>query len=171
MSAQDTLKRARACRCILAALIMVFTLSGAPAHAGEKGKAAGVEWLNYEKGLEAAKAEGRFVVLDFYTTWCRDCKKLDALTFSDPEVVRMLCERFTTIKVDGEQRPELTSMYGVFAYPTVWILAPDGTKLHQKIGFMSAEEFKAVLEYAASGAYKESGFNEFVRERSKREKM
>lgn len=164
-------KRAKACRCILAALAMFVLLSGYPASAGGKKRAAGVEWVSYEKGLDTAKRDGRFVVVDFYTSWCRDCKKMEADTFSEPEVARILSERFAAAKVNGEERPDLASLYGVFAYPTVWLLAPDGTRIHQKIGYMHADEFKALLEYATSGEYKKRPFGEFARERSKRGRM
>ncbi len=171
MSVLGAQKRHKACRCVLAALAIFVLLSGYPASAGGKKISPGVEWVSYEKGLDAARRDGRFMVLDFYTSWCRDCKKMEAETFSEPEVARMLSEGFAAAKVDGEERPDLTSQYGVFAYPTVWLLAPDGTRIHQKIGYMHADEFKALLEYATSGAYKDRPFGEFARERSKRNKM
>lgn len=171
MPVHDTQKKVKACRCILAALAIFSLLSVSPAFAGGKKQSAGVKWESYEKALGAARESGRFVVVDFYTSWCRDCKKMDKDTFSDPEVVRILAEGFTAAKVDGEARPELASGYGVVAYPTVWLLAPDGSRIHQKIGYMQAEEFKALLEYATSGAYKECPFGEFARERSRRKRM
>jgi len=171
MNVRSAANNTRACSCILAALTIIAILSGPAAFAAGKKQASGIEWVSYENGLDTAGRDGRFVVVDFYTSWCRDCKKMDADTFSDPEVVRMLSEGFAAVKVDGEERPELVSGYGVFAYPTVWILAPDGTRIHQRIGYVSAEEFRIMLEYAVSGASKECGFKEFAKRRAGRKKM
>lgn len=126
---------------------------------------APVTWLTYEQGMKIASEKRRFVVVDFYTTWCRDCKKLDKDTFSDPGVVKALSGGFVPVKVDGDKNQKLTATYGVFAYPTVFVLGPDGKKLCQKVGYMKPAEFVNMLEYARSGAYKDKSYTEYVRSR------
>lgn len=46
--------------------------------------------LTYEQALETAKAEKKFVFLDFYTTWCGPCKKMLAEVFPLKKVVDFL---------------------------------------------------------------------------------
>lgn len=130
-------------------------------------KAAGLTWTDYDSGAAKAKKEGKFVLVDFYTTWCQDCKKMDKTTLADPDVIKLLGERFVTVRVDGEKQKEIASKYGVFAYPTFNLLGPDGKKIYQGVGYMSKADFVAMLEYATTGAYKTKGFKEYYKSRKK----
>lgn len=157
----------KACVCVIASMLIYLAISAGTATAAVSAAAkARLNWLAYERGMALASKEGRFVVVDFYTTWCRDCKRMDKDTFEDPEIVKAMSEGFAAVKVDCEQRPELASSYNVFAYPTVWLLAPDGKKLCQKVGYIKPAEFKLMLEYAKSGAHNTKSFQEFSKSRA-----
>ena len=131
------------------------------------GSPAGFKWLGYEAGLAKAKKESRPVVVEFSTGWCRECRKMEKETLSDPGVAKTLSERFVAVSVDGEKRADLASKYGVVAYPTVVVLEPSGAKAAQRIGFMSKEEFTAFMDYVRDGAYKRMSFAEYVKTRKK----
>lgn len=154
-----------ACCAVMAAF--VYILAAASASASEAKAEAKAQWLTYEDGLARAKKDGGFVVADFYTTWCRDCKKMDKETFTDPAVVKDLSAGFAAVKVDADKRPELASKYGVYAYPTIAILKPDGSVLCQRLGYMSAQEFRVFLGYASTGAYKKKSLQEYLKSVSK----
>jgi thiol:disulfide interchange protein len=51
--------------------------------------------------LQRAKAEGKMVLVDFWATWCKNCKQMDRVTFSD-EGVRKRLEDFVVVKVQAE---------------------------------------------------------------------
>ena len=150
----------KACVCVVASMLIYLAISAGTAAAKAK-----LNWLTYERGMALASREGRFVIVDFYTTWCRDCKRMDKDTFDDPEIVKALSGGFAAVKVDCEQRPELASSYNVFAYPTVWLLGTDGKKLCQKVGYIKPAEFRLMLEYAKSGEYRTKSFQEFSKSR------
>jgi thiol:disulfide interchange protein len=46
--------------------------------------------LHFCEAKKAAEAEQKIVFIDFFTTWCEPCKKLDRTTWKDPEVVKLL---------------------------------------------------------------------------------
>ena len=56
-----------------------------------------MEKLNLE--LAKARAQNKPVMLDFSAKWCLSCKELDANTFTDSTVIKLL-ERFYLIRVD-----------------------------------------------------------------------
>lgn len=143
-------------------LLTLLFVSGVSAAAEVKG---GLVWLDYEAGLSQARKEGKFVLVDFSTTWCRDCKNMDKTTFSDPEVVRRLRSEFITVRVDAEKRTDLSSKYQVVGYPTFVALDKTGTKASQRVGYMSKEELGLFLDYVKSGAYKGASFGDYIKNR------
>ena len=56
-------------------------------------------------------------MIDFMTSWCGWCKKLDDEVYTKPDVMEM-STRFVCIRVDAEQRSDLARIYAVDSYPT-----------------------------------------------------
>jgi thiol-disulfide isomerase/thioredoxin len=105
--------------------------------------------LSFDAAAQAATAEGKLVFIDFFTTWCEPCKRLDATTWSDPAVARLLGEKTVPLKLDAEKERDLATRFKIEAYPTLLLLKPDGTEVDRLIGFREApkfiEEFTAAL--------------------------
>ena len=103
-------------------------------------------WTDFEQGIAHAKKEGRPIIVDIGTGWCRDCKKLEKTTFADPEIIKRLDSGFVAVKVDGDARADIVKKFQVFAYPTIIVLDRGGNKITQKVGYMSPAEFAAFLD-------------------------
>jgi thiol:disulfide interchange protein DsbD len=118
----------------------------------------GVKWEPYAaERLEAARAEGKPVILDFYATWCIPCKELDHQTFTDPEVMK-LADQFTTLKVDlthfdSPEAKGLREKFGVAGVPTIIFLGADGTEVAgtRVVGFVGPEVFARLGRKALPG--------------------
>ncbi|HDT12226.1 MAG TPA: hypothetical protein ENO01_01065, partial [Candidatus Marinimicrobia bacterium] len=68
----------------------------------------------------------KIVLIDFYSDSCIPCKELDAITFRDPQVARVLKE-FSLIKVDlTKGGADLIKKYNILGFPTVVFIGPDG---------------------------------------------
>lgn len=97
--------------------------------------------LTLEKALAQAKAEGKQVFVDCYTTWCGPCKKLAREVFPRPEVGKVFDARFVSLQIDMEkgEGPAIAERYGVKAFPTLLVLNPDGKVAGTLVGYYPME--------------------------------
>ena len=59
-----------------------------------------------------AKAERKYIVLDGSAEWCHWCHVMEATTYHDPEVRKILDKHFIAVKVDVDSRPDVEERYG-----------------------------------------------------------
>lgn len=107
-----------------------------------------VAWQPYSEEA-VAEISNRGVIIDFYADWCIPCKELDALTFSDPEVIKV-SEEFETYKADltetlSPEVEQLRENYKIVGVPTVLILNSKGEEVERITGFVTAEEFLNII--------------------------
>ena len=85
--------------------------------------------ITLEQAFEKAKAEGKYVLVDFYTKTCGPCKKMLKVVFPAPECGEYVNKHFVPISLDGEDGgigEEFAKKYDVFIFPTYLVLLPDG---------------------------------------------
>ncbi len=66
-----------------------------------------VKWITFEEAIEKSKTEKRKIFIDVFTEWCGWCKVMDKNTFPDPEVAKLLNEKFYPVKFDAEQTDDV----------------------------------------------------------------
>jgi thiol-disulfide isomerase/thioredoxin len=106
-----------------------------------------IAWLSYEAGKALAANEKKPMLIDFSTSWCGWCRKMESNVFPNPEVISF-CRQFVCIKVDGDQRKDLTSAYGVDGYPTTVVLDHTGRELHRIVGYRPSARYLEELRRA-----------------------
>lgn len=107
-----------------------------------------VEWTPYsQEAFDAARAEGKPIVLDFYADWCIPCLELDRSTFTDEAVIEAM-EPYVRFKVDltnfdSPESEALRQQFDVAGVPTILFLDAKGLEVPDTrvIGFLSPEEF------------------------------
>lgn len=107
-----------------------------------------VEWKPFTEDA-ITEISGRGVIIDFYADWCIPCKELDAITFSDPEVIE-LSKEFETYKADltkslSPEVERLRDKFKIIGVPTVLILNSNGEEVERITGFVNAKEFYKMI--------------------------
>ncbi len=151
---------------ILAAALSLTAADGDSKSEGDSVKAYEITWLAYDEGLAKAAEEDKHMVIDFTTSWCTWCKKMDIETFSDPYVIQLVNDHFVPVQVDGESKRELdidgykiteknltAREFGVRGYPSFWFLKSDGTKIGMIRGYRPKPEMVEVLEFVKNKGY------------------
>lgn len=93
--------------------------------------------ITLEEALEKAKAEGKHVLINFHTSTCVPCKKMEKEVFPTPECGEYINKHFVPIVIDGEDDgigTEHAKYYQVFIFPSYLILSSDGFKEGEIIG-------------------------------------
>ncbi len=85
------------------------------------------------------------VILDFYADWCITCKKMDATTFADPEVQKILASEYQFIQIDvtknTAEHQALLKQYGLFGPPASFVLYQDKSYSNPLLGFAKKADF------------------------------
>lgn len=145
-----------------------------------------INWLTIEEAEEANKKEPKKILIDVYTDWCGWCKKMDASTFKDKDLVEYLNQKFYCVKLDGEDKGTLTFkgeefnfinqgrrgynelaagfLKGKMSYPSLVFLDEELVVLQVMKGFKSAEELIPILTFLGDNIYKNSNWTDYINE-------
>ncbi len=112
--------------------------------------------LTFDESLAAAKREHKVVMIDFFTTWCVPCKRLDEVTWADPKVRNWISEKTVAIRIDAERESELASRFLIHSYPTIVFVSEDGKRIDTLVGFKAPDEFLKASSDALAGKNSEA---------------
>ncbi len=130
----------------------------------EKDKAAPkgeeIAWAKtFAAAKDQAKDDHKMIMIDFYTDWCGWCKKLDADTYSNGDVIK-LSRQLVPVKLDAEDKGEgqkAAEAYKVRGYPTILFLDPadldskDGGVVGKIGGYLPPQPFARQVRQIAEG--------------------
>lgn len=94
------------------------------------------EPLTFEQAKAKAKAEKKLIFMDCYTSWCGPCKYMTEQVFTHKEAGTYFNPRFISVKFDMEKGEGkiLAKRFPISAYPTFFIIRPDGSIQHTIVG-------------------------------------
>lgn len=153
---------------------VVFTLSTAFRTEEVKSDITPVvlKWYTIEEAQKLSDSIPRRIFIDFSTSWCGWCKKMDAETFANPVIAKYMNENYYCVKFDAESRDTITFngqkyanrgganqrsahdfaitvLRGQLSYPSYAIFDKTRTKITIMQGYMTAENFEPYLHYYA----------------------
>ncbi len=114
-----------------------------------------IAWRDWsEDAFDAARSEDKPVLLTLGATWCHWCHVMDEIAYSDPRVIDLANSRFIPVRVDVDQRPDISLRYNQGTYPSVAVLTPDGELLAGR-PYTPADEMAALLQQISNGDFAE----------------
>jgi uncharacterized protein YyaL (SSP411 family) len=127
------------------------------AAARENGRARGFVWKPWSgEAFAEARRDHKLILLDGAAEWCHWCHVMDETTYRDPEVGRILRERFVTIRVDVDEHPDLAERYGAWGWPATIVFSPEAEEVGKYRGYLPADELRRLLGEAEE-AVKQGG--------------
>ncbi len=137
-------------RTFLATFIFMLTAAGAAGQNTSPNishKESLLHWRPWSDAVFAeAKRDHKFVLLDLEAVWCHWCHVMDANTYSDPQVIKLLQARYITLKVDQDSRPDLSNRYEDFGWPATIVFDGDGHEIVKRQGYLAPDEMASMLQ-------------------------
>jgi len=116
-----------------------------------------INWHAYDDGIALAKKSNKFMLIQFTSKSCGYCRRMEAESFSRPEVIDLLNKNFVPIRVwgdsdsmlnlDGYQISEkqYSISKGITGYPTFFFEAPTREQLVSFIGYRDTQSLVQYL--------------------------
>ncbi|MDA3952366.1 MAG: DUF255 domain-containing protein [Bacteroidales bacterium] len=142
-----------------------------------------VKWYSMEDALELNKIEQRKIFIDVYTDWCGWCKKMDASTFTNPAIAKILNEEYYAVKFDAETNDTINFggklfineggksrsphqlavalLQGKMSYPSVAYLNEQNQLLTSVPGYYTADKLEPILMFFAEDAFISNTFEDY----------
>ena len=130
-------------------------------------------WYDFEEGIYAAQAEGKDIIIDFYTEWCHE---MDKTTFADTSVISYINDNFIAIRVNAESvttdvtfkgttlnLKQLTTAFGIKGFPSYVFMTEDAEMITVVPGYLQTELFLNILKYIDQQCYdRQISFEQFM---------
>jgi len=133
-----------------ALLMSLFIVTSAASNAADADTAP---WRkDYNTARREAQDRGLPLVVVIGSQDCIYCRKMDATTFRDAELIRLLHKTAVLVKVDGSKEPTFVQALKIQIYPTILIAGPDGTVHTFLQGFQTSEQVRKSLREVSAKA-------------------
>ncbi|HEY6351620.1 MAG TPA: DUF255 domain-containing protein [Candidatus Angelobacter sp.] len=113
---------------------------------GHPGKGSPLNWQAWSDDVFIqARRENRFVLLDLEAVWCHWCHVMDANTYSNPTVIKILQSKYIVVKADQDSRPDLSNRYEDYGWPATVVFNADGQEIVKRRGYLPPEQMASML--------------------------
>ncbi len=161
----------------IALILMGFW--SAPADPSPPKTTDGIDWVTIQEAFKNTAGNDKndkYVFIHVTTDWCGWCRKMEAASYSKPEVYNYLNKNFYSVSFDAERKDDITLgdqtfsfvdegrrgyhelaaqlVNGRMSYPTVVILTPDFQVIQPIPGYQGPEQLLQILKFFGDGHFK-----------------
>jgi thioredoxin-related protein len=158
---------------------LLFSLGLLPSFLGQT-----VNWVSIEQAFLLQKQTPKPILVDFYTEWCGWCKRMDATTYKDAQLVSYINQYFYCVKFDAERKDPITlngqkmvnpnpsnprsshqyaSNLGIGSFPTTVFYDKEGNNVTQAAGYLQANEMVPILVYFKEHLFQVTDVNSYAK--------
>jgi uncharacterized protein YyaL (SSP411 family) len=109
--------------------------------------AAKLNWQPWSNEVfTQAQRERRFVLLDLEAVWCHWCHVMNVTTYRDAKVLALLHNKYLTVRVDQDSRPDLSNRYEDYGWPATVVFDAVGHEIVKRQGYLTPQEMASMLQ-------------------------
>lgn len=142
----------------------------------------GIKWISFEEAVKLSETKPKKLFIDVYTSWCGWCKKMDATTFQETEVIDFINANYYPVKLNAETKdtihfrekefkyvPEykanelaISLLSGKMGYPSYVLLDEQFALMTAPVqSYLVKEELMPILKFYGENIYKSKSWEEF----------
>jgi thioredoxin-related protein len=124
---------------------------------------ADINWVPYNQAFDKAKKENKLVFIYIYSPSCHYCDIMDFKVFESKRIEDLLNTKFVPVKLRkcSQEGMEVRKKYGFVGTPMFYFLDKDGNKIKTIFGAWEEKDFFKILNYFATGSYKDMTMDEY----------
>ncbi len=144
-----------------------------------------IHWITSIDELQAKMQQSpKKVYIDMYTDWCGWCKKMDATTFQNPDLVKYMNNNFYAVRFNAETKDVIhfqgkdykfdsahranmfavEMMKGQLTYPTAIFLMENFQNPNPIPGYRSVSELEVMITYFGDNAFRHKSWDAYQKE-------
>ena len=167
-------------------LLFLFSTSGFIGP-GPKNTPDKIKWYTFQEAIELGKKKPKKIYIDVYTQWCGWCKRMDATTFTDPVISKLMNKYFYAVKLDAEMKDTVffnnhtfvnptpnaprsvhqlaSSLFNneQMSFPTSFYLDENFNLLTKVSSYLSPTQIEPMIKFFGEDAFKTSKWEDYIK--------
>lgn len=145
----------------------------------------GIQWVSFEEAVKLNEQHPKKIFIDIYTNWCGWCKKMDATTFKEAEVVKYINANYYPVKLNAETKDTIrfkdkefkyvaeykanelaiSLLNGKMGYPSYVLMDEKYTLMTPPVqSYMEKKDLMPILTFFGDNIYKGKSWEEYDKE-------
>lgn len=149
-----------------------------------KEEAKEILWISIDELQAKMRQEARKVYFDMYTDWCGWCKRMDATTFQNENVIKYMNQKFYCVKFNAERKDTIRFMgkyyyfdpaqrantlaaellRGQLSYPTAVFMEERFQNPTAVPGYQDVKNIEMILKYFGENIYKTKKWEDYQKD-------
>jgi uncharacterized protein YyaL (SSP411 family) len=94
-------------------------------------RASEIRWRSWgDPAFGEAREQNKPLLLAISAVWCHWCHVMDETSYSVPDIIEVINDRYVPVRVDNDERPDVNRRYNMGGWPSTVFLTPEGEIIH-----------------------------------------